>query len=120
VNGPRVLLITRRPPYGSSLARSALDAALAAAAFERAPTLLFLGDGVLQLLGGQDASAIGTRTHRRVLDSLPLYDIEELYVDATGLDRFGLTVDDLPAGAEPVDDAAICALIASHDHLLSF
>jgi tRNA 2-thiouridine synthesizing protein C len=115
-----VLLVSRRAPYGSSLARAALDTALAGAAFDRAPTLLFLGDGVLQLLPGQDAQALGTRTHGRVLDSLPLYDVETLYVDAAALARHGLSAGDLPAGAEVVDEAAIRALMAAHDHILGF
>jgi tRNA 2-thiouridine synthesizing protein C len=117
---PTVLLVTRRPPYGSSLPRAAVDAALAGAAFDRAPTLLFLGDGVLQLLPEQDGRAVGQRTHGRVLASLPLYDVETLYVDAGALRRYGLSTDDLPAGAEPVDDAAIRALLDSHDHILGF
>ncbi|MBN7797744.1 sulfurtransferase complex subunit TusC [Parahaliea mediterranea] len=120
MSAPSVLLVTRHAPYGASLARSALDAALAAAAFDRPPTLLFLGDGVLQLLPGQDASGIGTRSHRRVLDSLPLYGIDTLYVDSQALAGHDLTAADLPPGARPVDDAAIRALLAGHDHILGF
>lgn len=117
---PSVLLVTRHAPYGASLARSALDAALAAAAFDRPPTLLFLGDGVLQLLPSQDTSGIGTRSHRKVLDSLPLYDIDTLYVDSQAMAEHGLAAADLPAGVHPVDDAAIRELLASHDHILGF
>lgn len=117
---PRVLLIARQAPYGNTLARSALDAALAGAAFDRAPTLLFMGDGVLQLLGDQDAAELGTRTHGRVLDSLPLYDIETFYVDGETLARYGVDPDNLPSGARVVDDAAIRGLLGEHDHILSF
>lgn len=117
---PSVLLVTRRAPYGGTLARSALDAALAGAAFDRAPTLLFLGDGVLQLLPGQDAADIGTRTHGRVLESLPLYDIDTLYVDGEALARHGIDSGALPAGARVLDDAGLRGLMNNHDHILGF
>lgn len=120
MNAPAVLLVTRHAPYGRGLARAALDATLAAAAFDRAPTLLFLGDGVLQLLPGQDAADIGTRSHGRVLDSLPLYDVDTFHVDAEALLAHGLQPDDLPGGAKVLDAAAIRALMLAHDHILGF
>lgn len=120
MKAPTVLLVTRRAPYGGTLARSALDTALAGAAFDRAPSLLFLGDGVLQLLPGQDAAEIGTRTHGRVLESLPLYDIETLYVDCAALARHGIDAGALPPGAAVLDDAGLRRLFDGHDHILGF
>ncbi|WP_116364174.1 sulfurtransferase complex subunit TusC [Parahaliea mediterranea] len=117
---PRLLLVTRSAPYGASLARSALDTALAAAAFDRAPGLLFLGEGVLQLLPAQDAAASQTRNHGKVLDSLPLYDVSQLYVDATALTHYGLQAMALPAAAQLVDAAAIRALLEGCEQILSF
>ncbi|GAB3276201.1 sulfurtransferase complex subunit TusC [Parahaliea aestuarii] len=117
---PRLLLVTRSPPYGSSLARSALDTALAAAAFDMAPALLFLDHGVLQLLPQQEGAASETRSHGKVLDSLPLYDIDRIYVDAAALLHFGLQDMPLPAAAEVVDSTGIRALLEGCDHILSF
>lgn len=116
----KLLLVTRRAPYGGSLARSALETALAAAAFDMAPALLFQGAGVLQLLPEQDASAIGTRTHGKVLDSLPLYEVDKLYVDASALAGYGLQEMPLPEGASLLDAAGIRALLDAYHHLLSF
>lgn len=120
MSGARLLLVSRHAPYGNSLARSALDTALAAGAFDMAPALLFMGEGVLQLLPGQDPSATGTRNHGKVLDSLPLYDIDRLYVDGTALAAYGLADMPLPDAAVVVDPAAIRKLLQTADHLLGF
>lgn len=115
-----ILVVSRHAHPSSSLPRSALDTALAAAAFDQPVSLLFHGEGVLQLLSGQDSRAAGVRNLRKVIDSLPLYDIETLYVDAAAAIAFGLEQESLPVGAQWVDGAAIQALLARHDHVLGF
>jgi len=115
-----VLVVTRHAPYGTSLSRAALDTVLAAAAFDRPPTLLFLGDGVLQLLPDQDAAAVGTRSHGRVLESLPLYDVNTLFVDSAALAQYGISRAQLPAGATVLEDQGISQLMSEHDHILGF
>ena len=114
------LVVIRQTPYGSSLARAALDAALAAAAFDQAVTVLFLGDGVLQLLPDQDSAAINAKNIGKLIASMPLYDIENIYVDATALARCAVQVEDLPQAVTLMDDAAIHQLITDHDHVLGF
>jgi tRNA 2-thiouridine synthesizing protein C len=115
-----ILVVSRHAHPGSSLPRSALDTALAAAAFDLPVALLFLGEGVLQLLSAQDSSAAGVRNLRKVLDSLPLYEIETVYVDAAAAAAFGLQRDALPPQAEWLDAPGMQALLARHDHVLGF
>jgi tRNA 2-thiouridine synthesizing protein C len=115
------LLITlRHAPYGNSLSRAGLDLALAAAAFEQDVAVLLLGDGVLQLLPGQEATGIGLRNQGKTLASLPLYDVETVYADAGALQRHGIPHTALPAIVKPLDTDAIQALLAGSDHLLGF
>ena len=114
------LIVVRSTPYGHSLARAALDAALAAAAFDQPVTVLFMGDGVLQLLPAQDSTAIDTRNISKLIASFPLYDIEKVYVDATALEKYAIQSADLPQTIELLDNAAIHQLIDSHDHVLGF
>lgn len=109
----------RRSPYGGSLARASVDLGLAMGAFEQAFDLLFLGDGVLQLLDGQDAGNIGLKNIGKALSSLPLYDVEAVYVDASALTRHGISADQLVVPAVPVDDNEIRQLLAQCDHLVS-
>lgn len=115
-----LLVVVRRPPYGDSLARSAIDAALAAAAFDQPVDLLFLGDGVLQLLPQQDPAGVGRKSIARLLASLPLYGIDQVYVDTAAATRYCFDPDDSPVPAVPLDTAAIRKLLRQRDNLLGF
>jgi len=119
-NRKSLLVVVRHSPYGSSLARASLDVALAAAAFEQAVNLLFMGDGVLQLLPEQDSQAIGVKNIGRLLSSLPLYDIDMVYVDAEAAARLAIDLDSAPLPAQALDGQEIHQLMASADHLLGF
>lgn len=120
MNTKRYLIICRRPPYGESFAREALDVALAAAAFDQPIALLFLGDGVAQLLNTQDSAGIGEKSFEKQLSALPLYDIDSLYVDESALKQRGFSAMDLSLPAQSVTDSDITALLKSHDVVLSF
>jgi tRNA 2-thiouridine synthesizing protein C len=117
---PRLLVVIRHTPYGSGLARASLDAALAAAAFDQPIQVLFMGDGVLQLVPGQDSSAIGLRNIARLLGSFPLYDIEHVYIDEEAAGRLGVDPSKAPLPTRTLNAAGIHALMDSCDHLLSF
>lgn len=117
---PKTLLVFRQPPYSSSLSRSGLDTALAAGAFEQPVTLLFLSDGIMQLLPKQNSASIGKRNHGKVLASLPLYDIETFWVDAEALSDSGYAINELPEGSMLADRALIQDMLAQHDHILAF
>lgn len=116
----RLVLLTRRGPYGASAPREALDAALAAAAFELPVTLVFDGDGVWQLLRGQDAARLGEKNLGANLEALPMFEVEDLRVTARSLDARGLTTADLLLPVEVLDDAGLADLIAGADQVLSF
>ncbi|MCE9684188.1 sulfurtransferase complex subunit TusC [Halomonas alkalisoli] len=115
-----VLVILRHPPHGSSWLREGLDAALVAAAFGQAVSLLFQGDGVLALLQGQGAGPLGQKGTSATLDMLAMYDIESLFLDATSLARLGLSTDSLQLPAIPLEPPSIAALIAGHRLVLTF
>lgn len=115
-----LLVVLRHSPYGSSLARAAVDTALAAAAFEQPVKLLFMGDGVLQLLPDQNSKGIGVKNLGRLLASLPLYDIESVYVDLEAATRYAIDLESAPVPVRGLDGAAIHRLMATCDHLVGF
>lgn len=114
------LLICRHTPYGQPLAREALDVALTAATFDQTVALLFMGDGVLQLIQSQDPAAIGQRALDKQLGALPLYDVETIYVEAEALSARGLQPTDLCLPVLQLTSADIAHKIASHDIVLGF
>ena len=115
-----LLVVIRRSPYGTSLARAAVDTALAAAAFEQPVKLLFMGDGILQLLPNQDSHRIGAKNLGRLLASLPLYDVETVYIDAEAATLYDVELTGLPVTIEALDGAGIHQLMTSCDHILGF
>jgi tRNA 2-thiouridine synthesizing protein C len=116
----RFLVISRRPPYGSSHARDALDTALTTAVFEQPVAMLFLDDGVFQLVREQQPAAIQQKNLGATLSALPMYDIEQLYVCARALHERGLSAEHCVLPVQPLDSAAIAQLIQHHDVVLSF
>lgn len=115
----KLLLISRQSPYGGSYAREALDIALSAAAFEVEVGLLFMDDGVFQLLKEQDTRASGNKNLEAVLSALSLYDIQRLWVDEASLKTRKLPVDALSLPVSVCDNATIRRLIAEHDRVLA-
>jgi tRNA 2-thiouridine synthesizing protein C len=114
------LFVLQHPPLHGSLARAGLDTLLAYGAFELAPTVLFSGAGVLQLAPDASPGTVGRRDLRRIIDSLPLYDIESVHADAAALSTFGLDRADLPDFVLSADDMQIRALQAAARHIVSF
>lgn len=117
---PKMLVVLRRSPYGSSLAKASIDVALAAAAFEQPVDLLFMGDGVLQLIPDQDSCSIGLKNVGRQLAALPLYDINSVYVDSTAVARYQLDLSRAPVNTCAVDPLEVHTLMLRYDHLLGF
>lgn len=87
----KILFVSRSAPYGSARAKDTLDALLASAAYDQALSLLFIDDGVFQLLEKQDAQPINQKTISRLLQVLTLYDIEDIYVHRPSLEERGLS-----------------------------
>jgi tRNA 2-thiouridine synthesizing protein C len=102
------------------MGRASLDAALALAAFDQQVEVLFLGDGVLQLLPGQESEAVGVKNIGKLLASLPLYEITSVYVDTEAAERYGLDLSLAPLPCEALDANGVRRLMAAADHLLGF
>lgn len=116
-----ILFITRHAPYGSTYARETLDALLAASAYDQNLGLLFMDDGVFQLLIQQDSSSIDQKNIAATLPVLPLYDIENIYAHKESLGVRGITADDLILDdIQLIDSEAISQLLAQQDQVLSF
>lgn len=116
----RMLFVFRHGPQGGSPGRDALDALLAAGAYDQAPEVLFLDDGVWQLLPAQQGQCIGGKNHQAMLAALPHYGIEQRHVDAESLAARGLETAALTIEVTPLDRTAVKALLAACDVILGF
>lgn len=115
-----ILVILSHSPYGSSLAREAIDYCLASAAFEQNIQILFTGDAVLQLVENQQPETINQKNISKMLSALPIYGIDELYADQQALTRFSLSEKQLCMPTTLVTPNEMADLLANASHILNF
>lgn len=113
-----LLIITRQPP-GRHAAREALDVALAAAAFGVPVGLLFMDDGVLQLLKGQDAGQLKQKSLPANLQALELFGVEEIMACSHSLAERGLGLQRCALDARPVSTNDIAVLLEHYDQVVN-
>jgi tRNA 2-thiouridine synthesizing protein C len=107
----RILFLVAHPPRRGALALETLDELLVAAAFEQKVSVLFIGDGVFQLVDGADPLDNIARGYR----ALPTYDVDDVYIDRTAMVRRGLSIEALVLPARPLTRRGIQALIKAND-----
>ncbi len=115
-----LLFILRHSPYQSSLAKEAIDAALAGAVFDQKIQLLFTGEGVWQTLDNQRSEQIDSTSIEANLQALPMYDIDDIYVDEASLNKRGLTPSQLALDATIASQSTVQQLIQNSHTILSF
>ena len=86
----RVAFVFSSAPHGSSAGREGLDALLATSALTEDIGVFFIGDGVFQILAGQQPQTILMRDYIATFKVLPLYDIESIWICATSMQERGL------------------------------
>ncbi len=78
----KLAILFTQPPFGSATSREGLDALLAASAFcqEEEILILFLNDGVFNLLKNQQPAEILQKDHIATFKLIELYDLTECFV----------------------------------------
>ena len=112
------LFIQHQAPYAGYNAQETLDALLVMAAFGQNPSVLFQGDGVWQLVGTQDATALGRASILAQLHALSLYDVENVYVDFDSLLQRQLSLDDLAITAKVISHSDMATFINQHTFII--
>lgn len=113
-----LVFIFRSPPYSTPTAAEGIDALLAAAIFDQKISVIFMGDGVFQLNSGQ--APVDRRNQTKMLQSLAMYDIDQVFVQASALEDRGMSSTDVGIACTAISDQAIHQVIAAASHVLSF
>jgi len=117
----KILLVSRHAPYGSSTAREAIDTALAAAVYDQDIGILFMDDGVFQLLKNQQSQHVDQKNIASILPALALYGIENIYVHQESLDSRTITINELILDdLQLLNNKEVGDLLSQQDQLLSF
>jgi len=116
----KFLYVNRKAPYGTIYALESLEVVLIGAAFEQDVSLAFLGDGVYQLVKGQDTKGLEMKNFSPTFRALEDYDVTKLYVEQEALQARGLTEADLVVPVEAVSAERMAEIMESQDVILSF
>ena len=116
----KVMFVNRKAPYGTIYALESLEVVLITATFDQDVSLVFLDDGVYELLKGQNTKAVGIKNFSPTYRALDGYDVEKLYVERESLAARGLSEDQLLVDVEVLSSAEVGALMAEQDVVLSF
>jgi tRNA 2-thiouridine synthesizing protein C len=116
----KFMYVNRKAPYGSIYAQESLEVVVVAAAYEQDVTLVFLDDGVYQIVKGQDTSAAELKNFSPAFRALDGYDVEKLYVEKEAMEARGLTEEDLLVDVTLMSATEITDVMAVQDVVLSF
>ena len=116
----KFMFVNRKAPHGTIHALESLEVVLIAATFDQDCSLVFLDDGVYELVKGQNTKGIGVKNFSPTYRALEGYDIEKLYVERESMDARGLSQDDLLVPVQMLAGPELAELMAQQDVILSF
>ena len=116
----KFMFVNRKAPYGTIYALESLEVVLITATFDQDVSLVFIDDGVFELVKGQQTKDIGIKNFSPSYRALEGYDVEKLYVDQDSLSARGLSEKDLLVPVEVLNAEQMGQLMAQQDVVLSF
>jgi len=116
----KFMFVNRKAPYGTIYALESLEVVLITATLDQDVSLVFMDDGVYEIVKGQQTKGIGIKNFSPSYRALDGYDVEKLYVDQASLTERGLSVSDLLVPVEVLETAQMAELMSQQDVILSF
>ena len=113
------LFIIQRSPHHSLHVQELLDQLLIAAAFEQTVRVLLLDDGVFLFKKEQQPALISAKAVAPIIDSLALFDVNEIYIEQESLVERGLTAAELLHPVIELPREEIGGLIGRHQIVVS-
>lgn len=115
-----IVFIFKSTPIGSSLSREGIDMALAAASFDQSVKVIFLGDGVFQLLKSQTSNEMIEKNIAKMISSFELFGICDIVVDKQSLQDRSLKHSDLIESLPLQISTDIKEVVNTADHIINF
>ena len=116
----KFMFVNRKAPYGTIYALEGLEVVLISAAFSQDVSMVFLDDGVYELVKGQQTKAIEMKNFSPTYRALDGYDVEKLYVEQESLDARGLTEANLIVPVQVLSAAQMGELMEQQDVIIGF
>lgn len=118
VDSKHLVFVMKAAPYDGYTAQEGLDALLAAAAFAQQVSVLYIGDGVFQLLANQQPQQ--HKNFAKMLQALAVYDVESCFAHTPSLAARGIEGAPLCINPTAIDDKGVHQLLTSANHVLTF
>ncbi len=116
----KFMFVNRKAPHGTIYALEGLEVVLVSAAFDQDVSMVFVDDGVYELIKGMNTKGIEVKDFSKTYRALDGYDIEKLYVEQSSMDARGLTEADLIVDVTVLDSAEMASLMAEQDVVISY
>ena len=114
------MIVNRRPPHGSSVAQETLDATLMAGMFNQQVSVVFIDDGVYQLLVDQQPDAIDGKHIAATLPMLEMYEVKTMIVEQESMILRGLDATSFVIPVTVIPAHKLGQLMAEQDVILNF
>jgi len=119
-NRNTLALLNSKAPFTSNAGKDSLDVALVFASFEQPTALFFQGDGVYQLISGQDASLLSIKDYLKTFSAFEFYDIEDIYICQSSLEARKLACQFHIDGVQILTQSDFSATLLSYRTVLRF
>ena len=117
---PYIVIQSTQPPYSSSCAIDALEAAFAAANIGLEVIFIFVGEGVYQLLDKQENSAIFHKSMYKKLKALPLFDVDKIYAQHSSLIEHSVSLPIQMPNISAISDTELVDCCKQAKHVMVF
>jgi len=113
-------ILNAKAPFTNSAGKDALDIALIFGSFEQPVSLFFQGDGVWQLMQGQDGSLVSIKDYLKTFAAFEFYDIENIYVCQISLAERNLSAKFHIEEVQVLNQQSFAQKLTSHHTVLRF
>ncbi|PHS15285.1 MAG: sulfurtransferase complex subunit TusC [Kangiella sp.] len=86
-SNPMINIVIHQTALTNASFKESIDLALVCAAFDQKVNLIFVDNGVYNLMTKQNYQSIGDKNHLDILKGLEFYDIENIYVEEESLEN---------------------------------
>lgn len=115
----KIAILNTQPGFNHPTARESLDLALIFGTYEQQVSVIFLGDGIYQLLDNQDPELIDSKDYLSTMKAFPLYDIDHIVACADDMEARGVINLPLSMNIELLSQAEIAQQLKTFDHVIT-
>ena len=114
-----VLIRMSKSPLNGLISGEQLETAMVAATFEQEVSILFIGDGVFNLLPAKKPKEVPGYNIEKMLLALPTFDVSDLFICERSLEQRQIGASNLPKNAKVITFDEQRRLIKTTDVVLS-